>query len=59
MSETLPPNLRPPLDVVLARGVESIPKPPSPDGLMYEPKWDGFRLLIVGDGTTTPVVQAA
>lgn len=53
MNETLPPNLRPPLDVVLAKGVDSIPKPSSPDGLIYEPKWDGFRLLIVRDGNST------
>lgn len=45
------PELRPPLSVALARPVKSIPAPGSlPGGVMYEPKWDGFRMLLVVDG---------
>ncbi len=46
----LPAELRPPLSVALARPVPTIPTPDAmPGSTRYEPKWDGFRLLIVVD----------
>nr|WP_231821540.1 ATP-dependent DNA ligase [Microbacterium resistens] len=47
MTVTLPPELRPPLKVALARPVTTLPAPDAlPGGARYEPKWDGFRLLL-------------
>ena len=49
----LPAGLRPPA-VALARLVASIPQPAAlPGGCMYEPKWDGFRLVIVREADVT------
>lgn len=46
----LPAELRPPIEVALARPVATIPAPDAmPGGCLYEPKWDGFRLVIVRD----------
>jgi ATP-dependent DNA ligase len=46
----LPVALRPPLEVALARPVATIPAPSALlGGCLYEPKWDGFRLVIVRD----------
>ncbi|HEV8571533.1 MAG TPA: ATP-dependent DNA ligase [Actinomycetota bacterium] len=42
---TLP--IRPPLEPMLARSEEEIPKG---DGWRYEPKWDGFRAIAFRDG---------
>ncbi|ARJ07671.1 ATP-dependent DNA ligase [Cnuibacter physcomitrellae] len=43
----LPAGLRPP-EVALARLADTIPGPGAlPGGSLYEPKWDGFRLVIV------------
>lgn len=40
-----------PLDPMLAKAVTDIPAPDSvPGGLLYEPKWDGFRCLVLKDG---------
>ena len=45
----LPPE-RPPLELVLATPVESIPQPGAlTGGCPYEPKWDGFRVLVLVD----------
>ena len=34
----------PPVAPMLAKSVKSVPAPDSvPGGLLYEPKWDGFR----------------
>lgn len=45
------PELRPPMSVALARPSTTIPAIGSlPGGVMYEPKWDGFRMLLVADG---------
>lgn len=50
MPEALPRALRPPLDVVLARAADTIPKPEAlPGGCLYEPKWDGYRVLAFND----------
>lgn len=47
----LPADLRPPLSVALARPVSAIPAPTAlHGGSRYEPKWDGFRVLLVVDG---------
>lgn len=40
-----------PLEPMLAKAVAQIPDPDSiPGGLLYEPKWDGFRALVLRDG---------
>ena len=50
----LPTGLRPPLELALARLAETVPRPDTlPGGSQYEPKWDGFRLVIVRDGERT------
>ena len=50
----LPSTLRPSIDVALARASERIPQPRAlPGGVQYEPKWDGFRLVIVRDEAST------
>jgi ATP-dependent DNA ligase len=33
----------PPIQPMLAKSVKGIPDPAKHGGLMYEPKWDGFR----------------
>ncbi|WP_426621891.1 ATP-dependent DNA ligase [Microbacterium sp. As-52] len=46
----LPVGLRPPLGVALARPAGTVPAEDAlPGGARYEPKWDGFRLLLVVD----------
>ncbi|MFE2757772.1 ATP-dependent DNA ligase [Actinosynnema sp. NPDC059335] len=37
----------PPVRPMLAKAVRSVPREP---GLVYEPKWDGFRCLVFRDG---------
>ena len=40
--------------MALARPVATIPPPNAlPGGCRYEPKWDGYRLVVVRDGRTT------
>ncbi|HKS91134.1 MAG TPA: ATP-dependent DNA ligase [Tepidiformaceae bacterium] len=41
------PTLEPPIDPMLAKLSESIPRD---DGWLYEPKWDGFRCIVYFDG---------
>lgn len=50
----LPPELSGPVAVELAKPVREIPAPHAlPGGCRYEPKWDGYRLVIVrGAGST-------
>ncbi|SRR6266545_8429160 len=44
----IPPDLRGPVEVQLARAVEGIPAPNAlPGGTVWEPKLDGFRGVIV------------
>lgn len=44
----LPPGLSVPVDVALARAVDHIPGPSAlPGGCRYEPKWDGYRAVVV------------
>lgn len=50
MSATLPPGLTGPVQVALARAVEQIPHAGAlPGGCRFEPKWDGFRLIVTRD----------
>lgn len=50
----LPPALHPPIDVALARPADAIPTARAlPGGSQYEPKWDGFRLVVVRDNNQT------
>lgn len=54
---TLGVELRPPIEVMLARAVGSVPAPTAlPGGVQYEQKWDGYRL--VGFGTPRPFLQS-
>jgi ATP-dependent DNA ligase len=50
----LPPELAGPVAVELAKPVRSIPPANAlPGGCRYEPKWDGYRLVIVRQGSST------
>ena len=41
----------PPIQPMLAKSVSGIPDPAKfPEGLSFEPKWDGFRCLVFRDG---------
>jgi ATP-dependent DNA ligase len=40
----------PPVQPMLAKSVKGIPDPAKHGGLMFEPKWDGFRCLVFRDG---------
>ncbi|WP_122816489.1 ATP-dependent DNA ligase [Nocardioides pantholopis] len=40
----------PPLQPMLAKSVSGIPDPAAHGGLVFEPKWDGFRCLVFKDG---------
>lgn len=45
----LPAGLAGPVDVALAQAQDRVPGPRAlPGGSTYEPKWDGFRLAVVG-----------
>ncbi|WP_104524303.1 ATP-dependent DNA ligase [Blastococcus atacamensis] len=50
----LPPELSGPVAVQLAKPVRDIPPPAAlAGGCRYEPKWDGYRLVIVRDRSST------
>jgi ATP-dependent DNA ligase len=50
----LPPDLAGPVAVELAKPVRGIPAPHAlPGGCRYEPKWDGYRLVVVRDARGT------
>jgi ATP-dependent DNA ligase len=50
----LPPELSGPVAVELAKPVRAIPGAAAlPGGCVYEPKWDGYRLVVVRSGTST------
>src|SRR5689334_13809386 len=40
----------PPALPMLAKSVKGIPDPAKHDGLIFEPKWDGFRCIVFKDG---------
>ena len=49
------PGMKLPLELpvapMLAKSVPTVPEPQSvPGGLSYEPKWDGFRCLVLRSG---------
>ncbi|MGY1697091.1 ATP-dependent DNA ligase [Geodermatophilus sp. SYSU D00814] len=50
----LPPDLAGPVAVELAKPVRDLPTATAlPGGCRYEPKWDGYRLVVVRDATGT------
>ena len=50
----LPPELGGPVAVALAKPVPAIPpRTALPGGCVYEPKWDGYRLVVVRTATST------
>jgi ATP-dependent DNA ligase len=50
----LPPELAGPVAVELAKPVKDIPPPSAlPGGCVYEPKWDGYRLVVVRTAGST------
>jgi ATP-dependent DNA ligase len=50
----LPPELAGPVAVELAKPVRTIPTAHAlPGGCRYEPKWDGYRLVVVRTATST------
>jgi ATP-dependent DNA ligase len=52
----LPPELAGPVAVQLAKPVRDIPPAHAlPGGCRYEPKWDGYRLVVVRSGSSTRV----
>ena len=51
-SAGLPAGLRGPVPVMAARAGEQVPEPDAlRGGSVYEPKWDGYRLVLVHDGS--------
>jgi ATP-dependent DNA ligase len=52
----LPPELAGPVAVQFAKPVRDIPPAHAlPGGCRYEPKWDGYRLVVVRSGSSTRV----
>lgn len=52
----LPPELAGPVAVQLAKPVQTIPAAHAlPGGCLYEPKWDGYRLVVVRAADSTRV----
>src|SRR5688500_6301672 len=52
----LPPELAGPVAVQLSKPVREIPAAHAlPGGCLYEPKWDGYRLVAVRGGSSTRV----
>jgi ATP-dependent DNA ligase len=50
----LPPELSGPVGVALAKSVRTIPAATAlPGGCRYEPKWDGYRLVVVRGARST------
>ena len=46
------PSPAEPISPMLAKAIASVPEQDSvPGGLLYEPKWDGFRTIVSFDGT--------
>ncbi|MDQ1581954.1 MAG: hypothetical protein QOF36_8 [Microbacteriaceae bacterium] len=45
-----------PITPMLAKAVDEVPAPDSvPGGLVYEPKWDGFRAIVYFDGENVEI----
>ena len=52
---TLPISL--PVEPMLARSVPRVPRPKAAGDLVYEPKWDGFRCLVLRDGESVELAS--
>jgi ATP-dependent DNA ligase len=51
--------LRPVLSPILARPVDTLPGPGAlPGGTVFEPKWDGYRVLVFADADGTVFLQS-
>ena len=46
-NDTMDLPITPPLSPMLAKGTDTVPEG---RGLIYEPKWDGFRVIVFRDG---------
>jgi DNA ligase 1 len=46
-NDTMDLPISPPLSPMLAKGTDTVPEG---RGLIYEPKWDGFRVIVFRDG---------
>lgn len=54
----LPPAFQIPPRVALARSVERVPEPGAlPGECRYEPKWDGYRAVLLHDGTAVRLLS--
>lgn len=52
--EGIPSALRPPIDVALAKAVKVLPAANAlPGPMCFEPKWDGYRLIVFREGDRT------
>lgn len=50
--DSLAQDLSGPVPVALARAEDAVPGPGRmPGGSVYEPKWDGYRMVVVVDKT--------
>ncbi len=50
--------LKLPISPMLAKAVDTVPEPASvAGGLLYEPKWDGFRCIVLRDGDEVELVS--
>lgn len=56
MSPALPRAVRPPLPLAAAKAVTRIPGPDRlPGGALYEPIWDGYRVMLAVDEGDTGI----
>lgn len=42
---------------MLARSAATVPQPRSPGEFVYEPKWDGFRCIVLRDGAEVELIS--
>ena len=54
-STRLPADLAGPVDVLLTHSVDVIPTGFKPGTLAIEPKWDGFRAVVIRSGGTVRI----
>ncbi|MEP7091225.1 MAG: ATP-dependent DNA ligase, partial [Nocardioidaceae bacterium] len=47
----------PPVQPMLAKSVKGIPDPTRHGGLLFEPKWDGFRAIVFRDGDEVEIAS--
>ncbi|MFK0004982.1 hypothetical protein [Paenarthrobacter sp. NPDC090522] len=55
MSDDVPASLRLPVELALAKAINTVPAANAlPGGCLYEPKWDGYRAsLSIGSGNVS------